>query len=64
MNLETVNNKQLGVIEQSSRELLDALRRSKFSQEPIYNALMLLEEAARKERQTRFDVTDQPHKGY
>jgi hypothetical protein len=64
VNFETVNNKQLGVIEQFSRELLDALRRSKFNEEPVYDALLLLEEAARKERQGRFDLTDQPHKGY
>jgi hypothetical protein len=64
MNFETVNNKQLGIIEQYTRELLEALRRSKFSQESIYNDLLRLEEAARKERQGRFDLTDQPHKGY
>ncbi|MBZ0291384.1 MAG: hypothetical protein K8L99_02345 [Anaerolineae bacterium] len=64
MDFETVTSKQLGIIEQCTRELIEALRRAKFNQETIYSELLLLEEAVRKERQARFDLTDQPHKGY
>jgi len=64
MNFETLSDKQLGLIEQLASELLEALRRGKFSEEVVYIALMQLEEEASKERRQRYDQADQQYSGY
>lgn len=64
MNFENISDKQLALIEQLSRELLDVLRRAKFNDQPVYTELSQLEEESRKERQGRFDKDDQRYTGY
>lgn len=64
MNLQEVQNKQLGQIEQLAKDLLEVLVKSKLGDEPICVELRALAAEAVTERQTRFDEADKQYRGY
>jgi hypothetical protein len=64
MDFEGVNNKQLQDIERLAKELLEAMRKAKLGEEPIYKDLVQLIEQAGGVRRARFDDTDTGYKGY
>jgi hypothetical protein len=64
MNFESVNNKQLNLIEQLSKDLLAILTKAKLGDEPICKELAALAKDATTERQSRFDEVDTDYKGF
>ncbi len=64
MNFEHVNNKQLQDIERLVKELMEVLRKSGQSDDPIYRDLAKVLERAEVERRARFDANDSGYKGF
>jgi hypothetical protein len=63
MNIETLNNRQLGEIEQTGDKFLQALKRGKLSDNELYQQIHKLVDEVGRERRRRFDQVDPGHLG-
>lgn len=63
-SLEHVSAKHLNDLERSIQDLLAAMRKAKLKDEPLQEALRLLEQKLGKARRERFDEANPEYRGY
>jgi hypothetical protein len=64
MNLETVSQKNLNVLEQQVGQLMVTIRKTKLDNAPLIEALQKLDIELQNFRRERFDVTDSEFGSY
>ena len=64
MNFETLDDKKLQEVERLLNELTQLIHKAKLNNDPIYEALLQLRDAAGILRQKRFDEHDRSFQGY
>lgn len=64
MNLETVSDKHLHELERLAGELLAVIRQAKLLDEPVTEAIRMLQHQAGEVRRSRFDATNRDYLGY
>ncbi len=64
MNLETVSQKHLNILEQQVGQLMVTLRKTKLQNAPLLEALQQADLELQQFRRARFDVTDSEFGSY
>ncbi|MCA9906753.1 MAG: hypothetical protein KJ065_21210 [Anaerolineae bacterium] len=64
MNLETVSDKHLHELERLAGELLAVIRQAKLLDEPVTEAIRMLQHQAGEVRRSRFDAANRDYLGY
>jgi ribosomal 50S subunit-associated protein YjgA (DUF615 family) len=64
MDLEMVEDKQLHELERLGKEFLNAMKKAKLTEEPLYHDISALVNEAEKMRRARYDEKDNQYTGF
>lgn len=64
IDLEPVDDKQLHELERLGKELLNAMKKARLTEEPLYHDIAALVNEAEKLRRARFDEKDNQYTGF